>query len=267
MNVAAPASMDSLQQRIIDEYRRLHGSADYLRANWRGYTNVGSFEDGETDQGRASEKLVERLIAPLGASKRAVLDVGCGIGGVVRTLGERFGADRIHGINICEHQLALARELAPASHFQIMPAERMSFADHSFDALVTLESMGHFQGRAEFLREAFRVLEPGGQVVAADVVFRVQPPTTNALISHQELYGTLDAYLALWRDAGFCDITCQDVTASCWLGYVANKRKRALRERATGVIDAMEFGNILRDAAALEAMSLYYVLVAARKPD
>ncbi|MBO9499218.1 MAG: methyltransferase domain-containing protein [Novosphingobium sp.] len=254
------------RQQVVDAYRAIHVSAHYRRDDLRGYTNLGYFEDGEADQGRASERLALRMMARLGTTQGEVLDVGCGVGGLARHLAEQFGGGRVHSINISEHQLALARDHAPGVQFHLMPAERLAFPDERFDAVVSLEAMAHFHGRADFLREAFRVLKPGGRIAATDVVFRAEPRSKNPLFGRQELYETLEAYIALWREAGFRDIRCEDATGPCWGGHVANNRKRAMRERVTGRIDAEGFDAAMRDAAQLETMSLFYVFVDATKP-
>ncbi len=90
------------------------------------------------------------------------LDLGCGTGYFSRTLGERFpGAEGV-AVDIAEGMLRHARPLAGARHFVAGDAERLPLRDESCDLLfssLALQWCGDF---AAVLREARRVLRPGG---------------------------------------------------------------------------------------------------------
>lgn len=105
---------------------------------------------------------------------RRVLDLGCGVGSLALWAAEHLGAE-VLGVNIVVEQLALARRLAVerglaaracfvAGDFMAIPV-----ADGSFDAVVMLESLCHADDPAGCLREARRVLRPGGRFACIDV--------------------------------------------------------------------------------------------------
>lgn len=94
-----------------------------------------------------------------------VLDVGCGTGGFLRQLTVRFPGDyRVTGTDVAGPALDHAEGLG-------IPVSRGSFLDGrlpelAFDAVTFWAVLEHLPEPAEFLRQAWRVLKPGGWCVA-----------------------------------------------------------------------------------------------------
>ena len=51
-----------------------------------------------------------------------------------------------------------------------MSATELKFADESFDNIICVEAAFHFVTRKKFLKAAFRMLKPRGQIVLPDVL-------------------------------------------------------------------------------------------------
>jgi len=102
-----------------------------------------------------------------------VLDAGCGIGGSSIWLAKQYGV-RATGITISAKQANYAARharrhgVADLVDFQIADFCATPFADASFDVVWALESSCHALNKADFVREAFRVLRPGGKLVVCD---------------------------------------------------------------------------------------------------
>jgi ubiquinone/menaquinone biosynthesis C-methylase UbiE len=111
--------------------------------------------------------MLERLVAP---SSKDVVDIGCGGGALVRELAAA-GARPI-GIEISEEQLATARSRDDGSdaRYLVGRAEALPLDDGSADVVVFMRSLHHVppEHLKAGLREARRVLRPGGAVYVAE---------------------------------------------------------------------------------------------------
>jgi len=101
--------------------------------------------------------LIRRYVPLEGAT---VLDIGCGIGTYVRKLQELAG--RAYGIDIDAPRVRQGRE---AGSLAVAVSEQLPFADGSFDAVLLNEVIEHVRDDRQTLREACRVVKPGGHVV------------------------------------------------------------------------------------------------------
>lgn len=97
------------------------------------------------------------LVPPPG---RATLEIGCGEGRVSRDLAAREHA--VTGVDITPRLVELAAEADPASTYVVGNAEALPFSDRSFDLTVAYNSLIDVDDMPAAVREAARVLEPGG---------------------------------------------------------------------------------------------------------
>ncbi|KAM9009928.1 putative methyltransferase [Ara ararauna] len=96
-------------------------------------------------------------------SAELVVDVGCGSGQGTRFLAEHF--KKVVGTDISEAQIQEAREgpSMPNVSYSVCPAEELPFTDASVD-LLTSFTAAHWFDLEKFMREAKRVVRPGGCV-------------------------------------------------------------------------------------------------------
>ncbi len=102
--------------------------------------------------------LIRRYV-PL--ENKRILDIGCGVGAFVRRLRE-FSTE-VYGTDIDRESLVRGAEAVP--NLGLALGEHMPFRDGTFDAIVLHEVLEHVDNDVETLREARRLLRPGGRVV------------------------------------------------------------------------------------------------------
>jgi len=120
-------------------------------------------EPGHDSYWRFSPLFFE-LVPPPG---RRTLDLGCGEGRVARDLAGRGHA--VVGIDASPTLVELAREADPDGEYLLGDAAALPFDDASFDLVVAYNVLMDVEDMAGAVREAARVLVPGGRLCASIV--------------------------------------------------------------------------------------------------
>jgi ubiquinone/menaquinone biosynthesis C-methylase UbiE len=176
------------------------------------------------DEGQTAGIPAKALLASLGCGNptalaelhegETVLDLGSGGGIDVLLSARRVGATgKAYGLDMTDEMLALAeenRKKAGASNVTFLKGEieNIPLPDASVDVIISNCVINLSGDKRQVLREAFRVLKPGGRFAVSDVVVRGEAP--EAVRRNMELWvgcvaGALEEqeYRALLADAGF----------------------------------------------------------------
>jgi len=205
---------DYLHGYDTDEQRRLVAQAEY----WR-----------------------DKVITP-GLDYRAgarVLDIGCGVGAVLRVLAERFAGIRIAGIDREAAQIDFARRHLAAfdADLRVGDAARLPWPDAAFDHVFTMWFLEHLADPQPILRDALRVLAPGGEITCIETDYatlHVWPPdgdwdlVARAQYEHYRAHGNVLAGRDVARslaDAGFADARREP----WWFAFATSESPDALR--------------------------------------
>jgi ubiquinone/menaquinone biosynthesis C-methylase UbiE len=112
------------------------------------------------------EPFIHRFAHFSSARGQAVLEIGVGLG-TDHVQFARAGAD-LHGVDLTERGVGLvARRLeleGLSSKLQVADAERLPFADGSFDYVYSWGVLHHTPNTPQAVAEAIRVLRPGGRI-------------------------------------------------------------------------------------------------------
>jgi len=150
---SGPATASHQDRTVIDQYE---GWARIYDVLWRRYM----------------EKTlpVVQEAADVGAGER-VLDLACGTGELERRVARDHPDAEIVGVDLAGSMIDRARRKVgdrPNVRFEAADVHDLPFPSDSFDALVCANTFHYFTRPDIVLREAARVLRPGGRIVVLD---------------------------------------------------------------------------------------------------
>jgi len=213
-----------------------------------------------------------------------VLDVGVGFAEQDFVLLDRFKVAHITGIDITPvhidkgRQRVAERGLEQQIDIRLGSATAMEFPDASFDKVLALECAFHFDTRDQFMREAFRVLKPGGTISLADMLPN-PGQKLSAINAFGRKYGHVpeanyydrEEYSQRLSAAGFDDVRVESIREDVFPGMAkyARQRVEGNKKMAEVVVEISE-----DDRAQCRGVEVWergtgltdYVIASARKP-
>jgi SAM-dependent methyltransferase len=162
---------------------------------------------------RAGADLDAMLRAGVRTGRERVLDLGCGAGHTALAFAARCA--EVVALDLTPAMLEQARAAAGERglanlRFELGDAGALPFADASFDVVTSRLSAHHYAAPAAALREAARVLAPGGVFLLSDTVAPEDPARDTFLNCFELLRDPshvrdhrLSEWEAMFRAAGF----------------------------------------------------------------
>lgn len=165
---------------------------------------------------------VAAIVRDCDLEDKRVLDIGCGLGGIELVLARDYGA-RVVGIDIEAGLVRRANELmareglADRVECRLVEPGSLPFEDESFDVVFGKDSWIHIEDKPAFFADVFRVLKPGGRLLAGDWM-RSDKSYGKDMEYFFEMEGltyhmdTIENYGAIIRKVGFVDVELEDIT-------------------------------------------------------
>ncbi len=213
-------------------YRRVWGGEDI---------HIGLYESDDEPIFDASRRTVACMADLLGELRpdQHVLDLGAGYGGSARYLATAFGC-RVTALNLSEVENARNRGITRAHHldalidivdgsFDDIPAEHASF-----DVVWSQDAILHSGDRRRVVREAARVLKPGGVFIFTDPMQAddCPPGVLQPILDriHLDSLGSPASYRAACAGAGLDEIGFIDHSAQLPRHYARVLAETGARE-------------------------------------
>lgn len=176
-NFAARETWEREQAVLASAYAPSAGGDERERvaAAYAGYAASSakqrSWDAGNPGNAAIRDELVAavlRLAAPELHAADAVLDIGCGTGWSLERLASSSTGAALYGIDVLPERVEAARNRVPSATVLVGDARRLPFPEGQFGVvtlLTVLSSLASAEDVAQALREARRVLAPGGMLV------------------------------------------------------------------------------------------------------
>jgi len=118
-------------------------------------------ETGQYNE-NTSEHLHRYALAAVICENRKILDIACGEGYGSNLLSKK--ARSVSGVDIDAETVAKAKEKyrSPNLEYKTGSADKIPYADHSFEIVISFETLEHHDRHREMMQEIKRVLIPGG---------------------------------------------------------------------------------------------------------
>jgi arsenite methyltransferase len=178
------------------------------------------YQHGHTRHAGLFGELVERL-----GGLRAI-EFGCGNGYNLRLLARQYPEREWAGVDLSEAHIRAARELTSEYqnvHLQVANYLQLEQIAGSYDAVLAIETLCQCESQAAALREAFRLLRPGGRMMVFDcfrgrALAKVSPALAKAAILVEKTaavdeFAPIDDWRQLARSVGFVEIEVVDRSA------------------------------------------------------
>ncbi len=243
--------------------------------------HLGYWDDSnpQADMAQATEHLTQVVIDQIDVPPNArLLDIGCGCGIPAIEIAKQKGC-QVDGITINPQQQAKAAAWAAQAGlsnkvtFCVGDACKLPYEDRHFNSTILLESIHHI-GHEEALREAWRVLKPGGTILIADGVVlhddvadadqRLLAETfvAKSLLKESEL-------LAMLNQNGFDSIEITDLTNATQPSWIKLFEATSANKATIVKENTVEFYEALLDfwcqMASIWSQNAKYLIIKARK--
>lgn len=205
---------------LTEFHYRLHWNLDQSRSLHYGYwdRSTKNFHEALLNINRVLASKVD--ITPADH----VLDAGCGIGGSSLWLAKNIGC-KVTGIALNSKQLETGKKISSQENLNNLVSfceadfTNTGFESSSFNVVWAIESVCHARDKSAFIKEAFRLLKPGGRLILCDYFKKAALSPNESKIINRWINGwaiddipVLKEFMEMIREAGFINPGTENAT-------------------------------------------------------
>ena len=148
---------------------KIEGMFDNIAKDYDSLNHIMSLSIDKIWRRKAIKKIKDAGEAP------RVLDVACGTGDFSIAIAKAVKKGEVIGVDISKEMLEVMRQKVLKNKLESMisqevgDGEALRFPEGSFDRVVNAFGIRNFENREKGLREALRVLKPGGRLVILEL--------------------------------------------------------------------------------------------------
>ncbi|WP_428242695.1 methyltransferase domain-containing protein [Gynuella sp.] len=216
-----------ISSQVLEQYDSPQGRAFYQQVMGDSGFNIhyGIYPSENETMKTASENIIRHLLElaqqrGVHLPQASVLDLGSGTGGAAHYLAEHFGC-QVTCVNISPEQNKINRKQAQELGIDdLIKIEECSF-DHlpenwsgQFDLVWSEEAFCHAEHKDSVIKEAWRVLKPGGVLVFSDIMEGMQNQDTHTFSDRNAIrdLASPSDYIRLCMANGFYQLSYQDLS-------------------------------------------------------
>ena len=179
---------------------------------------LGAVDEFHVGGRSATEKIVKKLQA---SSQHRVLDIGCGLGGPARFISNATGC-QVDGVDLTASYIDAGNRLSDWVGMRDTvtlihgSALELPFDDEIFDAAYMIHVGMNIEDKLTLMKQALRVLKPGGRFVIYDVMLpkpaEVDYPLPWAEHETSSFLQSPEGYVRTLAEAGFAPSKAEDLT-------------------------------------------------------
>jgi SAM-dependent methyltransferase len=172
---ARPSTSDPIDARPPEnEFERRE--RERLRAKIAVYDRIAEWREQHVAKRHYYSQELRRLVGSLappshdGGSR--ILEVGCGLGDLLASLGGQTGSV---GIDVSPGMISIARRRHPELDLRVADVERDPLPEGPFDVIVLSDAVGHLDDIQRGLERLGPLLAPGGRLIVTYYSFNWEP--------------------------------------------------------------------------------------------
>lgn len=174
-------------------------------------TNQSALEKNRIFSNKTSQGLknpeIPKMILGLIPSSKKILDLGCGEGGMIRAILNKFSQKEIIGVDISPRRIELLRKKFPKHKFLCEDVNKTSLKKNEFDLIICTQVIEHVENDKKLIDEIYRILKIRGKLYITSVIKNpwaiYKYRNNNKFVldpTHEREYSSEQEFISLFRE-------------------------------------------------------------------